>query len=151
MVDPQSLYVQLGRLVEEMPNLLEPLPHPARTLEWLGRAGALLDASGDIVDATEFHSLVVSLSNFATQLWAAQGIGVAIRRALYKAELKAPAAARGAFVPAGGAFDALSAIGKVLGTAKRDLLIVDPYLDEKVLTDFAALAPENVMIRLLAV
>jgi hypothetical protein len=66
------------------------------------------------------------------------------------AELKAPTAAQGAFIPAGNAFDALKALGKVLGGAKGDLLIVDPYMDEKALSDFAPLALEKVSIRLLA-
>jgi hypothetical protein len=50
----------------------------------------------------------------------------------------------------GNAFDALTAIGKIFGAAKRDVLIVDPYMDEKALTDFALLAPEHVEIRLLS-
>jgi hypothetical protein len=66
------------------------------------------------------------------------------------AELNAPAAAQGAFIPAGSAFDGFAAVGKVLSAAKGRLLIVDPYLDEKVLTDFAPLASEGVAICLLA-
>ena len=30
-INPEALYVQLGRLVEAMPNLLEPLPFPPNT------------------------------------------------------------------------------------------------------------------------
>jgi hypothetical protein len=44
----------------------------------------------------------------------------------------------------------MAAIGKVLQTATRDVLIVDPYMDEKALTDFAPLTQETVAIRLLA-
>ena len=43
----------------------------------------------------------------------------------------------------------MAAIGKVLGTAKRDVLIVDPYADEKALTDFAPLAREGISVRML--
>jgi hypothetical protein len=46
----------------------------------------------------------------------------------------------GAFIPAGNAFDAMAAIGSVLRTAKQGVFIVDPYMDEKALTDFAPLA-----------
>lgn len=67
-----------------------------------------------------------------------------------EAGLKASASARGAFIPMGNAFDAMTAIGKVLTGAKHDLLIVDPYMDEKALTDFGLLAPESVFVRLLA-
>ncbi len=43
----------------------------------------------------------------------------------------------------------MAAVAKVLNTAARDVLIIDPYMDEKVLTDFAVLAPETVSVRLL--
>jgi hypothetical protein len=98
----------------------------------------------------EFNTHVGSLGMSTMQLSAAQGLAVTVHRALAKAELKAPAAAQGSFIPAGNAFDALSAIGKILGRATRDVLIVDPYMDEKALTDFALLAPERVQIRLLS-
>jgi len=71
-------------------------------------------------------------------------------RALALAEAKAPPGVQGAFIPAGAAFDALQAAVKVLGEAKADVLIVDPYMDAKVLTDFAPLVPERVVIRLLS-
>jgi hypothetical protein len=38
----------------------------------------------------------------------------------------------------------------VLKTATRDVLIVDPYMDEKALTDFGLLTPERITVRLLA-
>ena len=44
----------------------------------------------------------------------------------------------------------MAAVGKVLQEAKQTLLIVDPYMDEKVLTDFAGLAPAGVTLHLLA-
>ena len=44
----------------------------------------------------------------------------------------------------------MASVGKVLSKAKADVLILDPYMDEKTLTDFAPLAPERVQIRLLA-
>lgn len=146
-IDPQALYVQLGRLVEAMPNLYEQLPLSASTQEWLGRAGALIAASGDVIDIAEFNTYVSSLSKGTMQFHAAQDIGVVVRRALAKAELNAPAAAQGAFIPAGNAFDAMAAIGKILEQATRDVLIVDPYMDEKALTEFALLAPEQVAVR----
>jgi hypothetical protein len=75
---------------------------------------------------------------------------VGVYRALAKAELKAPAAVQGSFIPAGNAFDAFSAIAKVVGNAQQNVLIVDPYLDEKALTDFTILVPEKIQVRLLS-
>jgi hypothetical protein len=149
-IDPQALYVQLGRLVEAMPDLYAQLPLPASTQEWLGRVAALIAASGDIIDIAEFNTYSTSLSKGTLQFHAAQDLGVIVRRALAKAELNAPAAVQGSFIAAGNAFDAMAAVGKVLIQAGREVLIVDPYLDEKALTDFAVLARLHVQIRLLA-
>jgi hypothetical protein len=80
----------------------------------------------------------------------ANQIAMYLHRALAHAELRAPLPARSAFIPAGNAFDAMVAVGKVLGGTTLDVLIVDPYMDEKALTDFAPLAPDRVAIRLLA-
>jgi hypothetical protein len=81
---------------------------------------------------------------------ATEEITAVLYRSLAVAELKAPESAAGAFIPAGNAFDAFAALGKVLGGAQRDLLVIDPYMDEKILTDFGALPAEPVTLRLLA-
>jgi hypothetical protein len=149
-IDPQTLYVQLGRLVEVTPDLSAPPPLPRPTQEWLGRVGALIAASGEVADIAEFQTYVSSLSYAGMQEISAQQVMSIVFRALAKAELRAPSAVQGSFIPAGNSFDALSAIAKVFGHAALDLLIVDPYMDEKALTDFAPLAPEQVQLRLLS-
>lgn len=148
-LDAESLYAQLGRLVESMPALATEHPISPATQQWVGRAFALVEEMGDLVDISFFQSAANSL-NSTLQARHAQTITAIVYRALAKAELQAPASGRGAFIPAGNAFDAFTAIGKVLTSATRDLLIVDPYMDEKALTDFAPLAPETATLRLLA-
>jgi len=61
-----------------------------------------------------------------------------------------PLAGDGAFISAGDVLDAYTAIGKVLGTATTGVLIVDPYMDEKAVTDFAPLVANGISIRLLS-
>jgi hypothetical protein len=75
---------------------------------------------------------------------------VILYRALAFAEMNAPVASRGAFVPAGNELDALAAVGKVLAGATHDAMIVDPYMDAKAITDFAPLAPDTVRVKVLA-
>jgi hypothetical protein len=58
-------------------------------------------------------------------------------RALAALETMMPAPFEGAFIPAGNTFDAMTAVTKIFARAKAELLIVDPYLDEKILTEFA--------------
>lgn len=148
-LDPESLYVQLGRLVETTPDLSRPGPVSAETNQWLGRAAALVEASGD---AADFVTLKVAAQNLETVLREtnAQTIVAIVHRALARAELKAPAASQGAFIPVGESFSAIAAMSKVLAAARQSVLIVDPYADAKALTDFAVLAPEGVQVRILS-
>jgi hypothetical protein len=157
-MSPEALYAELGHLIETMPGLAV----PSLTEEhhrWFGRAHALLNVSGDFAGAFALQGAVdeiilwhpnTSQLGRARVAAAAARITTALYRALAAAELKAPVNAQGAFIPAGNSFDAFAALAKVLGGAREDVLIVDPYMDEKALIDFAPLAPEGVSMRLLA-
>jgi hypothetical protein len=149
-MDPEALYVQLGRLIEAMPNLTL-RPQPLATTQWLARAFALASKA----DASDAAAIKKSMGELGSQYEEvrqayAQHVIQALYRSLAMAELAAPATAQGSFIPAGNAFDALAAVGKVLLSATNALLIVDPYMDEKALTDFAVLAAEKVSLSLLA-
>jgi len=150
-IDPQALYLQIGRLLETTPDL-SAYPRPEETRRWLGRVYALVAETADknVIQALDLQISRLDSNVAAIHEDAKEKVQIILHRALAIAELKAPAAVQGAFIPAGNAFDALAALGKVLATAKQDLLIVDPYMDEKVLTEFAALADEKVRLRLLA-
>ena len=125
-------------------------PLNADILQWLGRAYALIAATGDAVDAASFKAAVRNLNSDLTKYNAATEISSALYRALAVAELQAPAPTQGSFIPAGNSFDAFAAFSKLLSTAKNELLLIDPYMDEKALTDFAPLTTERVSVRLLA-
>jgi hypothetical protein len=146
-MDSSELYTRLGQLVGEMPDL-EKAP-TQETRKWIARAHALVDESGSIVDAAAIAAQTPYLEISAGRALSASTITGAVLRAFAAAELKAPAASQGAFIAAGNPFDALREIGKVLASANNDLLIVDPYLDEKVLTEFSGFAREHVLVRLL--
>src|SRR5262245_61759458 len=141
-MDPESLYVQLGRLAETIPDLTA-RPMIVSTREWLGRACALVDAVGATLDSAELRLAIKKLSGQTTYYGsvhdAAEEIVTILYRALAIAELNAPDSAKGAFIPARNAFDALAAVAKTLSGATEDVLIVDPYMDEKILTDFRAI------------
>jgi len=148
-MDTQSLYVQLGRLAESIPNFKGPRPFPITTHQWLARLHALLNAAARNVDANRVENLTRSMATSASDTEVHEIYSI-LFRTLAAAEVEAPASSQGAFIPVGNAFDALAAIGKVFKEATTDLLIVDPYLDEKVLTDFALQVSEGVSIRLLS-
>jgi hypothetical protein len=149
-LDPEALYAQLGRHIETMPDLSQTGAQEVRM--WLGRAYALVEQSKDTQDIALFRIATSNLQSgdYPTHFKGQHGIIDILYRRLGVAELNAPVSAQGAFIPAGNALDAMAAVGKVLQTAAADVLIVDPYMNEKVLTDFAPLAPEPCHIRLLA-
>ena len=147
--DPGILYRQLGRLIEAMPfisgnGLLSPDEHL-----WLGRADALVMRYGSPAQQIDWKLAKI---NFQTSegVWALEKMRGVLYALLAAAELEAPASAQGAFIPAGNGFDAFAALSKVLKAATRDVLIVDPYMDEAALTEFACAVPENVPLRLMA-
>lgn len=131
----------IGRLIEEMPTF--DAPHDQATLLWLGRADAIIK-TGSVSDTMEWRQAVEYLSS-----WGHQKVKIILYRALGEAELNAPPGVRGAFIPVGNAFDAFAALAKLVQPAKKDVFIVDPYLDEKILTEFGTIVSENVPLRLL--
>jgi hypothetical protein len=70
--------------------------------------------------------------------------------ALGVAERSAPAETVGGFIPVGSPHDALMAIAPVFGQASRDIVIVDPYMSQIVINNFALSAGESVKLRLLS-
>ena len=55
-MDAESLYVQLSRLIETMPPLEAHGPYLQETHLWLGRAVALVEESGNIIDASTIRT-----------------------------------------------------------------------------------------------
>ncbi len=146
-MDAQELYVRLGRLIQEAPKFRAAVQGPAER-QWLARAYALVRATGDIVDATRFKTISDFIS-FGDTDYIHEAFNI-IYRALAVAEMKAPAAAQGAFIGAGSVFDALAAVSKVFDTSKDVIRIVDPYMDSKAVTEFAVLAGDGIRVELLS-
>lgn len=149
-LDPQTLYTLIGRLIEATPPDLGVYEKGGEmhVLEWLGKAEAYVKATGDL---SLLMALQMELKRIHTgeAPWAAREIRGLLFRALALNELAAPPAVAGAFIPVDSGFDAFAAITKVLKRAKFDILIVDPYMNETVLTEFGTTIPERIGIRLL--
>jgi hypothetical protein len=152
--DPETLYRQLGQLATQLPtDLFKEGPISADTHRWLGRASVLIaeasTGAADIMDPITFTVASNGLGGLIRNQNAHEIIAV-LHRALARAEALAPAAAQGAFISVGAEFDTIQVVSKVLRAAKTCALIVDPYMDSKILTDFAILAEKGVSIHLLS-
>lgn len=150
--DYQYLYTQLGRLLETAPDINDrkQFSTPAGQ-QWLARGHALVTEVGVAtgMDAIEYTTAVKNIpagvySNGLEQVF------TILHRALAHCELKVPSAAAGSFIPVGSSFDAYAALSKIFQTAKSDVFIVDPYMDETALTEFGLAVPDGVTLRLLA-
>jgi len=149
--DYQTLYIQIGRLLQSAPEITDPA-HLGQmsTLQWLGKAAALVGA----VNATAYD--LVQFTNATDKLrtagwkYAVQEIFAIIYRAQAHCEIKLPVGQAGAFIPVGSSFDAFTALSKILQQATSDVMFIDPYMDECVLTEFGITVNEGVPIRILA-
>jgi hypothetical protein len=149
----EALYHQLGQIISDEPMIPSgDMRGSSEVLRWLGRAGALIEMASGLADRVKFDSLRTSLLATTTADPEPQmrHIRVLLYAALAKAELSAPSAAKGAFIPAGNSFDALTAITGILRECTGSVLIVDPYLDAVALTDFLPTVAEGLPLRLLA-
>jgi hypothetical protein len=143
-VSPAELYVAIGRLIEDQPDI----DNRNELLRWLGRAHAILGKASPIEAAG-----VKSATDFRLERdsWGVrETTNAALYRALAAAELEAPVSLQGSFIPSGNTLDAMAAVGKILSAANTRVRLVDPYMDDKALTDFAVLAAEGVDIELLS-
>jgi hypothetical protein len=145
---PEILYLQLGQLVADMPDFGDTGPIGDEVNSWLGRATALLDQCEDASDRMTFRLAAQGLSGLGHKRQV-QTIKAIVYAALARSEIAAPAGTQGRFIPAGGEFDAFAAFGKVVQAANREILIVDPYSDEILLSDFAIQVKEGVNVKIL--
>jgi len=93
-------------------------------------AGSGLLAQADFAAARQELSVPQPASRAYQQLI------LVLYRVLASAETRVTPGAQGAFIPVGSSFDAYAAVAKVMSSAKRDAFVVDPYMDDTVLTDF---------------
>lgn len=146
-INNQDLYQRIVALISSMPDL-EGKPATPDVLKFLGQADALVNRVGDQFVTTDFRfSMERLLATGSPQ--EGQKVILALYRAMYRAELLTPASAQGTFIPASNIFDAMVAVGKVLRTAQREILLLDSYMDATILSDFVVSASDSVKIQLL--
>jgi hypothetical protein len=145
----EALFSQLKALASSFPVMRYDAPVSEERHRWFGRAYALVSETLGIAAELEFKAAQRHLGSMSYHEAGVKEITGLIYRAIAVLELDLPAGAQGAFIPAGNVFDATSAVSKIFAGASKDLLIVDPYLDEKILTNFAQFANEGTSIRLL--
>lgn len=151
-MDATEALARARALVQTEPNLRavgEDNQIPPETLKWIGQLVALVDG----MKLTKESAELSMADRLLIQSRGSQG-ATQIRSVLYKvvarAEQAAPAAAQGAFIAAGDQVDAFGAVAKIIGAATGQILIIDPYLDSTIVTDFLGAVAEGVQVNLLS-
>jgi len=150
---PEALYVQLGQIITEMPDLRNHGWNSPTGQQWLGRASALVEAAGDMADAINFKTTAQGLSSNAYVPGhdsAVQRMTAILYQALARAEMRAPATSRNGFIPTGEPYTALSAVARAFGDASQSIFIIDPYADVNLLDEYVLQAREGISIQILA-
>ena len=147
----QAIYSQLGQLLESAPNLRTVTDRilPSDVHQWFSRVQAMMLAGGFSKEATNVKLAHQHAQSPTLRDYGLEQARVAIYDCLAILELQVPGASQGAFVPVGGSFDTFVAVQKIFTSAGQTIMVVDPYMDEATVTDFAVLAPEGVGLLLL--
>lgn len=149
-INSESLYRQLGRLLEAVPEFPSNGPLSNEQHQWLARAYALVYLVKEIEDKSTLKNAMDDMMKVWARPTAIETIKINLFRALAALESQVSPRAKGAFIPVGSAFDAFTTISKLFQDAKKDVFVVDPYMDETVLTEFGGATPSGVTLRLLA-
>lgn len=148
-LQPEVAHHHLKLLLAQVPPLEGKGHYAEAQREWLGRAAGLVEMIANMHELATFRSAVQSVGNPSNRTSAVNTMMVVLHSLLAQIEFQLPASARGAFIAVRAEFSAFTAVSNVLNEAKSDVVLVDPYLNEKVLSDFAITAPERVSVRLL--
>lgn len=131
---PEQLLALLEAAIRDAPAFVYQEPLTEKEVRWLGRADALLEASGAIPATIKFR---VARDNLGSYLHDRNSLLIPLYDALSRVELRAPLSLQGAFIPPGDTWNGYASLVKIVETASDDIIIVDPYLNSDIYLHFA--------------
>lgn len=146
-MEPHILLAQFRALLERMPDLENYSLSSKEHLTWLGQAHALV-SRWDGVSKIEFKIAWDSLGMSPNRQGSIGTMLSILYRAIADLEYKVPSDIEVSF-GAGNVYDFFKALNKVIASAEKSLLIVDPYLDNTVFDHYLTSRQQNVDVKLL--
>lgn len=146
-MEPYVLLSQLKSLLARAPDFKAYSPSSMEYHLWLGQAHALVTRWNNI-EAIGFKTASDFLGFQANRDYNIGQIFGVLHRAVADLEIQLPADIGQAFGP-GAIYDFFKALNNVLASAKKSLLVVDPYMDDTVFDTYLSSVPKGVKIRLL--
>lgn len=144
----ERLYLRIGHLVETAPDFTISATPDMRL--WIAQARAVVKETSDVANMVAFETAMgLYFGPPAAPLYGSKLVQC-VYNALADAGSNVSSSLRGAFIPAGNAHDAVAAVVKILGEAKRRVMLVDPYADAALLERYALFVPEGVVVDVLA-
>jgi hypothetical protein len=116
---------------------------------WLGRVQAAVEHFCNEADKFALRQAAANVATSTNREMPVQTIMATLYRAFAAAEQRAPSGESGAFIGTGRFFDVFQMMAKALDAAAKDVLVVDPYIDEAFMLKFARLVPKGTSLRLL--
>lgn len=147
-----EIYSRIQQLLQSVP---ENVADQNSVLEWATKSDVLIEFfnhDGENVEMSDAISYIKDGFLRETQKDIHEGvlgIKTCLTRCLYRLELTGDIETSSSFIPATNELDALTAVGRVFSRAKNELMLIDPYADEVLFSDFLRFADESVTIKIL--
>lgn len=147
-----ELFSHFSNLVQTIPDLYNEATDSDEKEIWLAKLDSLLNIMRETASLVELRLAINRGNNFGPNIF--NESPKIIKRILLRThallELKVAPASRGAFIPVGSALDAYRLLSQIFGTAKKKIMVVDPYLDDKIIVEFLMNFGDSITIELLA-
>jgi hypothetical protein len=150
----EELYSHFKALALSHPDLNRYLQNRVECDQWLARAFALVQLEGDVVRIVEFQRIIRHFNGVSQSPYKStdeiQTVASILMQCTAKLDLLVAPDIQGSFVHVGQSLDAYKALNQIFALAKKSLLIVDPYMDGTIITEYMIGVSESVEISLLA-
>ena len=123
--------------------------------EWMTKADVLVETLDHDGENAEIEDAIYDIkAGFVSEqsskiLSGLIGIRTVLIRCMYRLELTENITPTDKFIPAGNELDAMTIIGNIFSDSIAVLMIIDPYMDETLFTDFLRYVNDEVELRLL--
>jgi hypothetical protein len=147
----EELYAHFKVLALSRPNLLNWSKEKEACDSWWAKLLALVEFEGDATRIVRLRSIVRDLNHCTIvkhQDYVRDGDSI-LQQCIAKLEYSVEPSAQGKFIQSGSPLQAHKAVSSILASAQTNLLVVDPYLDQKILTEYALSVDSSVTIQLL--
>jgi hypothetical protein len=147
-MDQVALLAELRAVANNVPNFDAFTATSRVHHEWLGKVSALMGLWNDREAGSVRTSITMIGYEVAREMGIA-GVMTNLHRAIADLELRLPRTAADHVFGPGAVYDFFKTLRDLLASATQSILIVDPYLDDKIFDAYLSAVAQGVTVRLL--